>query len=91
MAVWGIMRFLINRSDTDKKELSDKVDDHVKHLHERIDKIREQYAKKDDIDKELGRIHQEIADSRNQVTVQIQSVNARLDNIMNALQVRRIN
>lgn len=89
VAVWGIMRFLINRADIDKKHINDKLDEHVKALHDRVDKVRDEYAKKDDIDKELERIHQSIADSRNQVTVQIQSVNARLDSIMNALHVRR--
>ena len=79
LAVWGIMKFMINRYDS-----------MINAVHERIEKVRIEYARKEDIDKELERIYQSITDSRNQVTTQIQSVNARLDSIMNALHVRRI-
>lgn len=94
---WVIIKFLIKRADDDKKELMARIDretstisGEVGKLHEKINTVKDDYIRKDDVEKELGRIYKTLADFKFELTGQLNQMNGRFDNVMNALTARKV-
>ena len=76
-AVWGVIRYLLNRMDGQARCAAAKVRD----AHERIDRLQEAVVRKDDLDRHLAPVNS----SLNHLSEQLQQVTRRLDSMLQSL------
>lgn len=89
---WLVITFLLNRADVDKRELIERMDadsrdilKKVSELHEKVNSVKDDYVRKDDADKEITRLYRNMTDYKIDLVGQINTINARLDTIINSL------
>jgi Leucine-rich repeat (LRR) protein len=89
---WGLTRFLISRMDSQKEKLESQIEKNRtessaenKLVHDRINTVKDQYVKREDIDRDLAQIQRSVSDVNANVNAQMSGVNNRLDHIVSIM------
>lgn len=78
-------RALRDKFDTKIDSVEKTVNDKTEALHERINRARDDFVRRDDLDKHLTRIERTVESGINSMSTEIKGTNARIDNLMAAI------
>lgn len=93
---FALVRFLVNRMDSQHKELEDQMNGQVVALHERVNVVKDEYVKRVDLDRDLSGLkelilsikadtHKAMGDIKSDQHQMMTQINSRLDALAGAV------